>query len=31
MQLERKILNGDVNFEYKPSELENMFAMDEKT
>lgn len=28
-QLERKILTEDI--QYKPSELESMFAMDEKT
>jgi len=24
-------MNGKVDFEYKPSKVENMFAMDEKT
>jgi len=31
MHLERKILNNDIDFEYRPSQLETMFAMDEKT
>ncbi|CDW87292.1 UNKNOWN [Stylonychia lemnae] len=30
-QLERKIMNGQVDFEYKPSNIETMFAMDQKT
>lgn len=30
-QLERKIMNNELDFEYKPSNLENLFAMDEKT
>eukprot|EP00347_Sterkiella_histriomuscorum_P012517 403368271 len=30
-QLERKILNNKVDFSYKPSNIESMFSMDEKT
>lgn len=31
VKLERKILNNELEFEYKPSEIETMFAMDDKT